>query len=181
MTATEPRSDDVGGTIRFRQPTPADAAAMWRCVRDSGALDLNSPYAYLLVCSDHAATSVVAYDDTGLVGFVAAYRPPLRSDAVFVWQVAVDTRARGAGLGQRLLHAVLQTEANRSARLLTATVTPSNAPSLALFRGFARRLGVSCSEHERFAAELFPAEASDGGHEPELELTIGPLPPHPGL
>ncbi|MEX2375678.1 MAG: diaminobutyrate acetyltransferase, partial [Dehalococcoidia bacterium] len=75
-------------------PIQHDAAPIWQLVHDDGGLDLNSPYAYLLVCTDFAQTSLVATDATGVVGFIAAYRPPTRPDATFVWQVGVAKRAR---------------------------------------------------------------------------------------
>lgn len=161
--------------ITFRAPAAADAADLWRLARDSGSLDLNSPYAYLLWCTDFAATTVVASAGDDVIGFVGGHRPPTDPDCAFVWQVTVDPGQRGTGLGRRLLLAFLERPGNRDARWLTATVTPSNAASLALFRGTARQLGVDCDERERFPAELFPAEAGD--HEPELGLRIGPLPP----
>ncbi|GGI06424.1 diaminobutyrate acetyltransferase [Egicoccus halophilus] len=162
--------------IRFRGPAASDAADVWRLARDSGALDLNSPYAYLLWCTDFATTTVLAEDATDRrVGFVGGYRPPTDPEAAFVWQVAVAADQRGRGLGRRLLDAFLSRPGTRDGRWLTATVTPSNAASLALFRGYADARGVGCDEHERFPAEVFPAEA--GVHEPELALRIGPLPP----
>jgi L-2,4-diaminobutyric acid acetyltransferase len=145
---------------------------MWELLTGAG-LDRNSPYAYLLVCTDFADTSLVAEDDEGLVGAVAAYRPPTRQEAVFVWQVGVAERARGRGLARRMLHELFTVPANKDASELTATVTPDNEASLRLFRGFARELGVECHEAPRFAAEHFPGDA---GHEPENELVIGPLP-----
>lgn len=145
---------------------------IWRLVHDGGSLDLNSPYLYLLICTDFAAHSIVAADaDDAPVGFVAAYRPPNDPSAAFVWQVGVDQRARGQGLATRLIKGMLARDSNRDATELTATVTPSNEASMALFHGVARELGASVETHERFAAELFPE-----GHEPELELRIGPLP-----
>lgn len=162
----------MGDVIAFREPTPADAAPIWQLVRASGSLDVNSPYAYLLVCDDFAATSVVATHDEALVGFVASYRPPNDPTALFVWQVAVDANARGQGLGRRLLVAALGRPANRDVDYLTATVTPDNAASLALFRGLGRDLGAAVREHERFPAALFPTD----DHEPEMGLRIGPLP-----
>ncbi len=162
--------------LELRAPTPDDAAAIWQLVRDDGGLDLNSPYAYLLVCTDYAETSVVATDRKGIVGFVAAYRPPARPEAAFVWQVGVARRARRRGLGRRLLHAVLDRPGNRDAEYVTATVTPDNRASMALFKRLARDLRVPCRREERFSADLFPA----GGHDPEVELVIGPLaPPDP--
>jgi L-2,4-diaminobutyric acid acetyltransferase len=172
--STAPSTIGTDG-LRLAAPTPADAADLWRTARDSGSLDLNSPYAYLLVATDWADTSVVAHDDEGLVGFVAGYRPPTDPDHAFVWQVAVAGRARGRGVARHLLQGMLARPGNLDARFLTATVTPSNAASLALFGGLARSLQVPCERRERFPAALFPAEL--GTHEPELELRIGPLPP----
>ncbi|SRR6056297_336063 len=165
------RNGSQDTATRLREPRPQDAAAIWRLVRDSGSLDLNSPYVYLLICTDHAATSVIATDaQDEPVGFVAAYRPPPAPDAAFVWQVGVAERARGQGLAKRLLRAMLSREANRDARLLTATVTPDNQASLSLFRSVAADLSARVDEEERFAREVFPE-----GHEPEIELRIGPL------
>ena len=159
--------------ITFRAPAADDAADLWRLARDS-SLDLNSPYAYLMWCTDFADTAVVATDGDAVAGFVVGHRPPTDPDAAFVWQVAVAGSQRGRGLGRRLLLAFLDQPGNRGARWLTATVTPSNAASLALFRGTATHLGVDCDERERFAADVFPTEAGD--HEPEVALRIGPLP-----
>ncbi len=160
------------GDVRMRTPTVSDGAAMWALLTEAG-LDRNSPYAYLLVCSDFAATSLVAEDAHGLVGAVASYRPPTRPQAVFVWQVGVAERARGQGLARRMLHELLQVPGNADVTELTATVTPDNEPSLRLFRGLARELGVGCEERPRFAAEHFPVGAGD--HQPEDELIIGPI------
>ncbi len=166
-TDTSARSDAAGET-RFRPPAPRDAAAIWRLAGDSGSLDLNSPYAYLLVCSEFAATSVVAEAGGEVVGFVAAFRPPERPQAVFVWQVAVAARWRGYGIGHCLLERAVRAA---GARFLEATVTPSNRASRRLFEGFARRYAVACRESPAFGAELFPGAE----HEPEVRLCIGPF------
>jgi hypothetical protein len=70
--------EHVAGAVRLRRPRPRDAAAIWSLVRASKALDVNSPYAYLLVCSHFAATSVVAERGDSIVGLVAAYARPDR-------------------------------------------------------------------------------------------------------
>ena len=172
-TAIIMRTDPEVPSYTMREPRSGDAAELWRLVRDSGSLDLNSPYVYLLICTDHARTSVVATDEHDRpVGFVAAYRPPPDPDAAFVWQIGVAERARGQGVAKHLLMTMLSREANRDAGVLTATVTPDNAASLALFRRVASELSAGIEEHERFPAEVFPE-----GHEPEVALRIGPLAP----
>lgn len=171
FTVVTMRTDPDTPSYTLREPRPGDAAALWRLVRDGGSLDLNSPYVYLLICTDHAATSVVATDEHDEpIGFVAAYRPPPDPEAAFVWQIGVATRARGQGLAKRLVKAMLSRDANDDAKVLTATVTPDNEASLALFRSLASELSADLEENERFPAEVFPE-----GHEPEVELRIGPL------
>ena len=54
---------------------------VWRLVVEGGGLDANSPYLYLVMCSDFADTCRVAYDGDALVGFVVGYHPPTRPDA----------------------------------------------------------------------------------------------------
>jgi len=159
--------------IQLRTPVEDDAAPIWQLVHDDGGLDINSPYAYLLVCTDHAQTSLVATDATGVVGFVSAYRPPNRDDAVFVWQVGVSRRARRRGLARRMLHALIEQPGNRDVRFVTATVTPDNRASMGLFERLARDLRVPFERDERFAADLFPGDE----HDPEVEVAVGPFLP----
>lgn len=156
--------------VRIRTGTPADAAAIWRLVGASGALEQNTAYAYVLLCSHFGRTCVVAEMDGAVVGFVAAYRPPVRPEAVFVWQVGVVDRARGRGIAGRMLDALVRLPACRDVRFLEATVTPSNGPSQALFTAFARRHDAPCVVGDGFGPELFP-----GTHEAEHAYRIGPL------
>jgi L-2,4-diaminobutyric acid acetyltransferase len=144
---------------------------MWRLVRESGALDVNSVYCYLLLCKDFSATCCVAEARGGLVGFVTAYLPPGRSDTLFVWQIAVTSELRGQGVAARLLQELLRRRACRDVRFVEATVGPSNHASRALFTALARDLNGSLSEQSCFDASLFP----EGGHEPENLLRIGPF------
>ena len=46
--------------LRIDRPHVVDGAALWRIAKDSGNLDLNSSYSYLLWCRDFAGTSAVA-------------------------------------------------------------------------------------------------------------------------
>lgn len=154
----------------IRPPTPDDAAAMWRLA--VGAVDENSPYAYLMMCEYFADTCVVAEEAGRIVGFVTGFRSPRDPETQFVWQIVVDPSTRGTGLGGQLLDACT-TGGPAPALWLEATVTPDNDASARLFRGFARRRGVACAEDLAFAAEQFPADG--GAHEPEMRLRIGPL------
>ena len=157
--------------LEMRAARREDAAEIWRLVKATGVLDLNSPYCYLLACEELGETCLVAREGERLAGFVVALRPPRRPDAVFVWQVAVDASQRGRGLGRRLLRELLALPGCADARWLEATVTPSNEASRALFRAFAREAGADCSVAPGFSSEDFP----ESGHEAEDLFRIGPL------
>lgn len=150
--------------------TPGDGAEMWKLVKDGVGLDENSSYAYLLLCKLFSGTCLAARRGGQLVGFVVAFRPPERQEAVFVWQIGVASHMRGQGLASRLLDALVDRSGRKGVRYLQASVTPSNGASQALFRGFARRHGVACEVTPFLDAELFP-----DGHEAEELFTIGPL------
>lgn len=160
--------------IHLRRPTLDDGRRLWDVARRSGALDLNSPYAYVLLSTHFAETSLVAERDGDVVGFVAAYRPPTEPDALFVWQVAVDADARQGGLGLALLDAAAQrAEADDGLRWVLASVTPSNTPSCRLFRSLATSLGAAIEVAPWIEEEHFPG---DQDHEAERLVRIGPIP-----
>jgi L-2,4-diaminobutyric acid acetyltransferase len=154
----------------FREPGVADGAAIHRLVRACPPLDLNSPYAYLLLCAHHAESCVVVEQDAGLAGFISAYRLPARPDTVFIWQVAVAPQARGQGLALRMLEHLLARPALAGCRWLETTVTPSNAASRRVFETLATRLNARCAERTFFSKEDF----QDPHHEPEMLIRIGP-------
>ncbi|MGH9263143.1 MAG: diaminobutyrate acetyltransferase [Acidimicrobiales bacterium] len=168
---SDPHRTEGTEHLRLRPPCVADASGVWRLSRTCGSIDENSPYAYLLVCSHFAATSLVAMNGSEVVAFASAYRPPTGHDAVFVWQIAVDPVERRRGIGRALLDALIDLPANRDATHLEATVAPSNAASLRLFGSFAGDHNAACRVSTMFPADTFP----DGGHEAELLLRIGPL------
>lgn len=152
-----------------------DGARMWELARDSGGLDLNSPYSYLLWCRDFAATSVAARSGGDLVGFITGYVRPEARDTVVVWQVTVGAAQRGRGLAARMLHHLADRLAPAGVRFLEATVTPGNEPSARLFAGFARDRGARLDRTTLFGAADFPVE-----HDPEVLMRIGPLGSRPG-
>lgn len=154
-----------------------DGPELWRIARDSGKLDLNPAYVYLLWCRDFAASSVVARPggDAGgggpaLAGFVMGYRRPEATGTLLVWQIAVGRPHRGAGLALRMLDHLASRLEPVGVRYLEATVTPDNAPSARLFTAFARDRGAELDKCELFPARLFPEE-----HQPEILFRIGPL------
>jgi L-2,4-diaminobutyric acid acetyltransferase len=140
-------------------------------VEECKPLDLNSSYAYMLLCAHFPDTCAVAESEGDLVGFVSGYRKPGDRSVLFVWQVAVSPRARGQGVARRLLDEIVARPEQAAVRHVEATITPSNRASWALFYSFAKERGAACARQTLFEEGDF----GDQDHEPELLLRIGPL------
>jgi len=160
-------------TLYLGPPATRDGASIHALVRDCTPLDLNSVYAYLLLCEHHAATCVRASMEGQTVGFVSAYRPPQRPDVIFVWQVAVSPDLRGTGLARRMLAHLLRRDAVRDCTYLETTVSPSNIPSRRLFEALARERAATLEESVLFSESAF----GPASHEVEVLFRIGPLHP----
>ena len=158
--------------LEIRSPTTKDAAQIWHLVRETGVLDPNSAYLYLLLCRDFRDTCLVAVQDGRTVGFVTGYRLPRDPNVVFVWQVGVASNAKRQGIGLRLLRELMERNA-QSLTAIEATVSPSNIASRRLFESLAREFGVSVVDvpDDGFNADHFPP----GNHEAEPRIRISPL------
>ena len=156
--------------LAFEQPTLRDGASVWGLIRDAGGLDLNSCYAYLLLCERFAATCMLARDRDGLAGAVLGLCPPGHVDSLFVWQVAVAPRARRTGLALAMLRALITSPGCRGVRYLEAHVGPDNAASEALFRAFARDVDAPVHVGDGYATSDFATP-----HAAERLFRIGPF------
>lgn len=157
--------------LTFCRPEPSDAAGIRSLVERCKPLDPNSTYAYLLLCHHFGATCMLAKAGRRIVGFVSAYCPPGDPRVLFIWQVAVDPEARGAGLGTEMMQRLLARAALKGVRYLETTVSPSNHASRRMFQGFAQRSGVPLRERVLFGRDCF----ADEDHEEEILFRIGPL------
>lgn len=142
---------------------------MWRIARDSGTLDLNTSYAYLIMARDFAASSRVAIAAGEPVGFVLGYLRPTAPERLFVWQIAVDESQRGRRIAARLLDALVAD--HPEVTTLETTITADNAASQRLFASFAERHGASHSVSPLLTEAHFP----DPGHGAELLHEISDL------
>lgn len=174
-------SANPAGEVRLLRPTPGspevrapleqDAEAIWSLIQRTPALDQNSLYTYLLWCRYFADTSAVAKIDGELAGFVSGLLDPKDLDRLFIWQVVVDPRRHQSGLATQMIEHLLRRPGLAHIVFLEATVAPSNAASMALFRKIARLQNAALEILEGFPASLF----GETGHEAEPMIRIGPL------
>lgn len=148
-----------------------DAGAIWALVKESGVLDANSSYCYLVLCKYFAGTSVTVREGERLAGFVTALILPNDASRLFVWQVGVSPAHRGQGLAKRMLRHLLARPVCRGVTHLETTVSPSNVPSNYLFSALAQDLETPLEACETYRPELFP----EPDHEPEQRLLLGPF------
>ena len=157
--------------VSIRLPRPEDGPRVWRLVTATGALDNNSLYANLLQCSHFTTTCALAEIDGEIVGWMSAYVPPRQPDTLFVWQICVADAARGQGLAQRLISAVLARSENAALHHVECTITPSNSASWALFGKVADTLEADLNSQPHFLSETHLS----GLQESEMRVTIGPF------
>ncbi|MGD2139957.1 MAG: diaminobutyrate acetyltransferase [Burkholderiales bacterium] len=178
VTSSKPRANPVAApahcadAIELSTPCAADAPAVHQLIAQCKPLDLNSTYAYLLLCHHFSDTCVIARMGKEVVGFISGYLLPADKQTFFVWQVAVHQRARGAQLGVRMLeHLMKRKGIGATARFMETTVSPSNKASRRMFQRFADQNSASVKEQMLFDRTAFGNEE----HEEEVLLKIGPF------
>ena len=167
----EEKVNSMSESVELRHPTAEDGYAVNQLVEANPPLDPNSIYCNLLQCSHFAETSVAAFKDGEMVGFVSGYIPPATPHILFVWQIVVDKAGRGLGLATRLVKAQLNSDACKGVTHIHTTITPDNDASWGLFRSLAKDLNAELN-----SGVYFQKDKHFGGvHDDEHLLEIGPI------
>lgn len=148
-----------------------DSPAVYDLVDHCKPLDLNSRYAYMLVCTHFSETSVVYERDGKIQGFVSAYIDPRSEHTLFIWQVAVHSDLRDKGIASRMLTSLFARENLSHIQYIETTISPSNKASQNLFYSLVSGTNTDISVMPYFDKELFGGEA----HEDEELYRIGPF------
>lgn len=154
-------------TLTLRKPNSTDGSGIWELVRACKPLDENSMYCNLVQADHFRDTCVVAEMEGEIVGWISGHMIP-NEDALFVWQVAVSPKARGLGLGRRMLEHLIGRDACAEASQLNTTITKDNDASWALFRSFAREVGGELTDEAHYRRD----QHFDGRHATEHMVTI---------
>ncbi|MDF1735926.1 MAG: diaminobutyrate acetyltransferase [Minwuia sp.] len=159
----EPVSSRPARLPALRKPVATDGPAIWALVKECAPLDENSMYCNLIQAEHFRDTCVVADLDGDIVGWISGHMIP-NDDAFFVWQVAVSPRARGLGLGKKMLMHLLQRDACADAAELKTTITEDNEASWALFRSLARTAGGKIRDKPHFEEDIHFEGQQDTEH-----------------
>ena len=169
----EPRGDELEGLLLHRV-TPDG----WRSHRDLRLEMLQAaPDAFSTQYADVAAFDeqmwrariraqhhVQARMDGEPVGSVGAWDgPDTPDDAVVLVAMYVAPQARGRGIGERLVQAVVHEAARRGRRRVVLEVSEGNMPAIALYR----RMGF------RFTGARVALEGRPDGFELGMERAVG--------
>ncbi|MFD2231983.1 diaminobutyrate acetyltransferase [Alkalimarinus sediminis] len=157
--------------ILLSSPHSTDGYAVSQLINRCPPLDTNSRYCNLLQCSHFDNTSVIAKANDQTVGFISGYILPQAVNTLFIWQVAVDSAARGTGLAQRMIQHIIERPACNDVSHIETTITNDNKASWALFERIAKNYGAPLTSSVMFDR----AEHFAGAHETEMLVRIGPL------
>jgi len=157
-------------TLVFRIPTVDDGQLLYKLAKESGGLDVNSEYAYLLLGTHFSKTCTIMEKDSRPLGFVSAYLLQNYPDTLFIWQIAVDQKYKKRGLAKTMIKSILDRSFGQTIRYLQASVTPSNIASQNLFKSLSRDLGTELKRYPLFDKDMFSES-----HEEEFLVQIGPI------
>lgn len=163
----------MSSDITLRHPVLEDGIEVFDLIKRCPPLDHNSSYCNLLQCSHFANTCVAAEMDGDLVGFLSGYRLPADPSILFVWQVAVDSRARGQGLASKMIMYLLSQPSCRGVAHVHTTITEANEASWALFRGLAAKLDCDLASETLMDRD----KHFKGRHDSEILVHLGPFAP----
>lgn len=157
--------------ITIRMPLPSDGPSVYDLIETCDPLDLNSRYCNLLQTFHFKETSCAAECPDGqLWGFISGYMIPYTDNTLFIWQVAVSTKARGLGVGKAMIMDIL-TRGYYDIHRIHTTITEDNGPSWGMFSSLARDLNAAMSTRLLFDED----KHFEGRQNSEILLDLGPF------
>lgn len=156
--------------IKYRDPKKDDAKYIFKLIKDSGRLDVNSEYLYLLQSTHFKDTCCVATDHGKIVGFASGYLIPNDCHTLFIWQIVVDEKYRGHSIAQNMISEIMSRKRTNPIFNIYATVSSDNTASNRVFEKIAKELDVSITKETLFKISDF-----EHAHEAEILYKIGPI------
>ena len=158
-------------SVILRKPGAEDGYPVNKLISETPELDSNSCYCNLLQCSHFSDTSIIAEYDGDVVGFVSGYHKPQATSTLFIWQVAIASKARGQGLASKMLQVLIERKDNVLVSHIETTITAENSASWALFNRLAKDRDTTLERSLIFDR----ADHFNDKHDSEFLARIGPL------
>lgn len=142
-----------------------DIKNLVKLILDTGNLDCNSSYLYLLLAHYFSKNCLIAKVGDEIVGFVTSLN--IKEDALFIWQIGVAKNFQKRGIAIKLLEDLLKNQTNKVS-YIEFTISPSNKSSMALFEKYAQKIGSQIKNIGEFSQNLF----FEKNHEEEIIYQI---------
>jgi L-2,4-diaminobutyric acid acetyltransferase len=152
-------------TSIIRIPTINDGEAVFKLVKSSPPLDLNSQYYYHIICNDFSETSVIVEEQNKIIAFCSSYFKPKNPKVLFIWQIAVEEEYRKLGIATKILNHLKK---NLNIQSIETTISPSNKASQKLFESFAKYHKATINKKIFLSASNF----GENNHEEETLYKI---------
>jgi L-2,4-diaminobutyric acid acetyltransferase len=157
----------------FEVPKKRDGREVYDFIRSNPPLDLNSRYAYFLLCDHFSDTSIICRNignKEEIVGFIGGYRKPEEPETLFVWQIAVSSECRGHKLSHMMLERLIKADQPVPVKKVEATYTPSNMASYNFFTRFGENKGAEVNTSDYLSEEDLGGDISN--HEAEKKIIL---------
>ena len=149
----------------IRTPKLNDGEAIFKLIKSSPPLDLNSQYYYHIICNDFSETSIIVEKKNNIIAFCSAYFKPKEPNVLFIWQIAVANEYRKLGIATKILNHLKK---NLTIKSIETTTSPSNKASKKLFEKFAKHHNVPIRKEVFLSASTF----GENNHEEEILYQI---------
>lgn len=157
--------------LNIQKPQLTDGKEIWKLIKRTGNLDLNSEYCYFMLSDlfkDYCAI-VTSPDETDILGYVSCIPRQDDSQTLFVWQVCTDPRIQKRGMAKKLINFVIEQQSEK-VEFIEATISDDNQGSIALFTSLAKSYGAEMKKENYIEASDF-----NDSHESEYIYKIGKL------
>ncbi|OCL97232.1 diaminobutyrate acetyltransferase [Arcobacter porcinus] len=148
----------------LKKPDKSNSKEIFKIIKESKTLDLNSEYLYLLLSTHFKDSCSLAFINGELASLVLAYYLPNETKTLFIWQIATKEKFRGKNLTLKILEDIVS---RKEINKLITTVSPDNIASRKIFEKFARN-----NNSEIKKSILFSKDDFINSHEDEVLFTI---------
>jgi L-2,4-diaminobutyric acid acetyltransferase len=155
----------------IENPSNKDGHEIWKLVKSSNTLDLNSEYCYFMLASIVSKQCAIVKEKKNkkIVGFLSCIISPENMQNLFIWQICVAESAKKNGLAKQMVDYVVKNQ-KKPIEYIHVTISANNEASLALFNSLAKGYKASIEREVFINSNQF-----NGNHETEYLYKIGLL------